>query len=79
MTGTMLGGWSWARALRLVIALLFLAAGIGSGDTFAYVAAGILGVQAVLNVGCCGTHCSSPLPARDRESALDGMEYEEVG
>jgi len=71
--------WTLVRVIRLVLACAFLAAGIANGDTIAFVAAAILGVQAIFNVGCAGNSCAA---AQIENRAVSGADkkiiYEEV-
>jgi hypothetical protein len=55
-------GWTGMRLFRLVLAGFFLAAGISNGEPVALFAAGFFGLQAVFNVGCCGSSCAVPGP-----------------
>lgn len=71
--------WTLVRVIRLVLAGAFLAAGIANGDTIAFVAAAVLGVQAVFNVGCAGNSCAPADPERVPLSSMsDNITYEEV-
>lgn len=70
--------WDTARLIRLALAAAFLLAGIASGDAFAYTAAAFLGVQAILNVGCCGSACQ-PVRTDPTASGLkEVVTYDEV-
>ena len=70
--------WGAARWIRLLIAVVFLMAGISSGDTVAYAASFFFTLQAVLNIGCCGSACSTT--RQGDTSATNGTDivYEEV-
>lgn len=70
--------WPAARLLRLVLALLFAAAALREGEPLAGVAAALLGLQVLFNVGCCGAACSSPAVNRKGGQAVDEIHYEEV-
>ncbi|QQR86696.1 MAG: hypothetical protein IPJ76_00290 [Flavobacteriales bacterium] len=73
----LLTGWNGARWLRLVFALVFLAAGLKDHEPMAYIAAVFFGVQAVFNVGCCGIGACAP--ARSSTKADPGnITYERL-
>ena len=55
MKDRILSGWHAQRWLRLVFAAVFLAAGITRQEPVAWFAAVFFGIQAVFNVGCCGS------------------------
>jgi len=75
---TLLHNWNFARGLRLVISLVFLAAGVSKGDTVAYVAAAFFGIQAILNVGCGGMLCAPASTRPEPEVNVTAVTYEEV-
>lgn len=77
MTG-LLTNWNLARVLRLAFALVFLGAAITGGEPIAYVAAGVFGLQAILNVGCCGSACAAPPANRKTGNVVQEVDYEEV-
>jgi len=72
--------WDATRWLRLVLAIIFLIAGISQQEPVAYVAAAFFGVQALFNVGCCGASCASPRTGDPRTTNVETKEviYEEV-
>lgn len=77
MKERLLTGWNGARWLRLVFAVVFLAAGLKDHEPMAYVAAAFFGVQALLNVGCCGI--GSCVPSRTAAKAdIDRVTYERL-
>ncbi|MEZ4738318.1 MAG: hypothetical protein R2818_02940 [Flavobacteriales bacterium] len=55
MKDRILTGWHAQRWLRLVFAVVFLAAGITRQEPVAWFAAIFFGIQAVFDVGCCGS------------------------
>ena len=57
--GTLLSGWGMVRWIRLGLAVALLMAGIASGDTVAYAASALFGLQAMFNFGCCGAACTT--------------------
>ncbi|MBS1547110.1 MAG: hypothetical protein JST38_21915 [Bacteroidetes bacterium] len=72
-----LSGWNFARVLRLVLAVAFLGAAVSTGEWIAGVFGAVLALQAMLNVGCCGSTCTA-LPNRDRREGVEDVHYEEV-
>lgn len=73
----LLTGWNGARWLRLVFAVVFLAAGLKGHEPVAYVAAAFFGVQALFNVGCCGIGTCSPV-RRSAGVDTDNITYERL-
>lgn len=74
----LLRNWTTARVLRLVLAAVFLAAGISEGETLAYIAAAVFGVQAIFNVGCCGASCAAPPANRKAVGVVQEVDHENV-
>lgn len=72
------GPWPFARLLRLGIASAFLWAAIAEGEAIAWAASIFFGLQALLNVGCCGTACATPPVDQPRADAAEHVHYEEV-
>ncbi len=70
--------WNFARALRLVLAGAFLGAAISTGEWIAYVVAAVFGLQAILNIGCCGSSCAAPPVNRKATSLVQDVDYEEL-
>jgi len=79
MKERLLHNWDFARGLRAVLALVFLAAAISNREPVAYAAAAFFGMQAVFNIGCCGAACVSA-PERNAVKAPTSEEitYEEI-
>lgn len=79
MKERLLHNWDFARGLRVVLALVFLAAAIANQEPIAYTAAAFFGMQAVFNIGCCGAACT-PVPERSASSEPAGAKitYEEI-
>jgi len=76
---TLTRNWNLVRVIRLLLAFTFLAAGIAKGDTIAFVAAAVLGVQAIFNLGCAGGSCAAATAESAPLSSLnDSVTYEEV-
>lgn len=78
MMDALLRNWSFTRVLRLVMAGVFLVAALSSGEWIAGAFGGVLALQAILNVGCCGTACAAPPVSRSRDGVVGEVEYEEV-
>jgi hypothetical protein len=76
--GKLLRNWNFARVLRLVLAGAFLGAAVSSGEWIAYVVAAVFGLQAILNVGCCGSACAVPPVNRKAGTLVQDTDYEEV-
>ncbi len=76
--GDLLRNWNLARVLRLVLAGAFLGAAVSSGEWVAYVVAAVFGLQAILNVGCCGASCAAPSVNRKAGNIVQETDYEEV-
>lgn len=70
--------WHWTRWLRLGLAIAFLAQGLVSGEGVAWAAGVLLGLQAVLNVGCCtiGRACDVQRPQRTERK--DDVTWQEI-
>ncbi len=78
MMERLLTNWDAMRWLRLVIAMLFLFAGISRSDPFAYAAALFFGFQALWNVGCCGAACAPTQNSTDLKDEVRDVSFEEV-
>lgn len=74
----LLRNWNFARVLRLVLAGAFLGAAVSSGEWVAYVVAVVFGLQAIFNVGCCGSACAAPPVNREAVNVVQEVDYEEV-
>ncbi|MBK8340110.1 MAG: hypothetical protein IPK99_09040 [Flavobacteriales bacterium] len=60
MRKRLLTDWHAMRWMRLAFAIVFVFAGIAQHEPVAYSAAAFFGIQALLNVGCCGAACATP-------------------
>ena len=74
----LLSNWNFARLLRLVLAGAFLGAAVSSGEWVAYVVAAVFGLQAILNVGCCGTSCAATPADPKTGNIVQEVDYEEL-
>ncbi len=72
------GPWGVARLLRLGLAVVFLWQGFAQGEAIAWFAGLFFGVQAVFNLGCCGTACVAPPANRSADSVVEEVHYEEI-
>lgn len=77
MKERLLTGWNGARWLRLAFALVFLAAGLKDHEPMAYAAAAFFGVQALLNIGCCGIGSCAPVRTATKADT-DHITYERL-
>lgn len=79
MKQRLLTGWGGMRLLRAAFAIMFLFAAITRHEPVAWFAAAFFGLQAVLNIGCCGVQGCQPVrsarPAPELESPVT---YEEI-
>lgn len=79
MVDRLLHDWHATRWMQLVAALMFLFAGLSRNDGVALFASAFFGIQAILNVGCCGTAGCAP---RTGTMATGGtpkdIRYEEI-
>jgi hypothetical protein len=75
----MMYNWDFMRLLRAGLAVWAIWQAFGTGEWILLLPGGILGLQAIFNVGCCGSAgCAAP-PARNQtESGTEGVVYEEV-
>lgn len=60
ITTRLLTGWHFTRWVQLAAAIFFLWTGVQRGEGIAYFAAAFFGLQAMLNVGCCGAGGCAP-------------------
>jgi hypothetical protein len=61
--------WNWMRSLRAFVAIAFVAQGIHSNDGMAYAIGAFFGLQALLNVGCCGSgECATKEPRNSAQN-----------
>lgn len=74
----LLRNWGTARLLRLGLAGAFIAAGIAGKEPMAWFLGALFGLQAMLNIGCCGATCVPPETNRKATSDVRDVHYEEV-
>ncbi len=73
-----LHNWPISRVLRLLLAAAFLMAAVKDGGAWAWLLGVVLGLQALLNVGCGSTACCFPLSNRKSDLGVEEITYEEV-
>ena len=81
MRTRVLTDWHMMRWMRLAFAVVFLIAGIAQHEPVAYAAAAFFGIQAILNVGCCGAACAPPRNKVEQGTsspAAADVSYEEI-
>lgn len=75
----LLHGWNSMRLLRAAFAMIFLFAAISRDEPVAWFAAAFFGLQAVLNIGCCGVEsCQAVRKGRTAPVLPDTITYEEI-
>ena len=71
--------WDAMRILRAALAVLFLGSAIQRPEPIAWFAAAFFGLQALLNIGCCGMGaCQIERPARKGTAVDAPVHYEEI-
>ncbi len=75
----LLHGWSFMRALRLVLGIIAITQAIMSFEILIGLAGVILLSQAVFNIGCCGTAgCNTTSYRENKSSKGELINYEEI-
>ena len=76
----LLKGWNWVRVFRLVVGIAALVQGILYHNNVLWMMGGLLLVQAVFNMGCCGVGgCAIPAKSQSKnQESTKPIEYEEV-
>ena len=74
---TLFSNWHFTRIFRAGIAVFALSEAWRTGDSLLLGMGGILALQALFNVGCCGVG-GCAVPAKDAKSGSDSVTYEEV-
>ena len=76
----LLKGWNWVRVFRLVVGTAALVQGILYHNNILWMMGGLLLVQAVFNMGCCGIGgCAVPAKSQSKnQESIKPIEYEEV-
>ncbi len=70
-------GWSWVRAVRLLLGVFAFVEALHLQNPVLGALAGIIFIQGLLGIGCCGTTCAPQPPARATKEAKD-IEFEEI-
>ncbi len=76
----LLKGWNWIRIFRLVVGTAALVQGILYHNNVLGMMGGLLLVQAVFNMGCCGVGgCAVPSKSQAKnQEPIKSIDYEEV-
>jgi Kef-type K+ transport system membrane component KefB len=73
---TILYGWNFMRALRLILGVAVIVQGVVAKDTVSIVLGVLVGGMALANIGCCGTSGCAINPRTDNQTQT--IEYEEL-
>ena len=75
----MLFNWNFMRLLRAGLAAWAIWQAFATGELIFLLPGGILGLQAIFNIGCCGSAgCYAPPANGQPEGANEVVAYEEV-
>lgn len=74
----LLKGWNWIRVFRLVVGTAALVQGILYHNNVLWMMGGLLLVQAVFNMGCCGVGGCAVTPSAKKQDVTKTVDYEEV-
>lgn len=69
--------WDVPRVIRAALAIVFLVAGLVEHEPMALALSAVLGLQAVLNVGCCGSACARTGGTVNKSANTD-ITFEEI-
>ena len=69
---------NWNRSKRFVLGRSGLAQGIAAQNNVLMVIGGLLLVQGLFNVGCCGTSCAPAARPSSTPASVEEVQYEEV-
>jgi hypothetical protein len=69
-------GWSWVRVARMLIGVAAFVEAVRLHNTVLGALSGIIFIQGLLGIGCCGTTCAPQPPAYREE--LKETEFEEI-
>ncbi|MBK6640656.1 MAG: hypothetical protein KBH11_01160 [Bacteroidia bacterium] len=74
----LISNWNLMRVVRFIIGIIILIEGINSRQWIPGIVGGIFLIQAILNVGCCGSEgCNVPESKVDPDKT-ETVRYEEV-
>lgn len=76
-TATLFSNWHFTRIFRAGIAIFAFSEAWRTGDSLLLGMGGILALQALFNVGCCGVG-GCAVPAREDKAGSDSVTFEEV-
>jgi hypothetical protein len=72
------GPWTLQRIIRLILGGVILIQGLVRGEETFLLAGGVIGLMAILNIGCCGAGGCSIKPGGKLEIKSKEKLYEEV-
>lgn len=76
---TVLSNWNFMRMLRLGIGLWFVYSAVADHQPLLGVMGGLFALQAVMNIGCCGSAgCAAPNTRQHPSNIVEETHYEEV-
>ena len=70
--------WNLMRLIRLIGGIYFCVGGVMKGDIISGVLGGILLIQAVYNLGCCGVNGCNTNINQKGENKITDVEFEEI-
>lgn len=70
-------GWSWIRAARLLIGVFALVEAYRMHNNMLGMLAGIIFIQGLLGIGCCGTTCA-PRRVAGKKDEKEEIQFEEI-
>lgn len=74
----LVSGWNLMRIIRLLLGIFILAEGISSQQWIPGIIGGIFLMQALLNVGCCGTNSCNVADSKVDPNKSETIQYEEI-
>ncbi|MFM7400532.1 MAG: hypothetical protein ACKO4W_06475 [Bacteroidota bacterium] len=77
ITATLSSNWHFTRIFRAGIAVFAFSEAWRTGDSLLLGMGGILALQALFNVGCCGVG-GCAVPGKGGKAGSDSVTYEEV-
>jgi hypothetical protein len=75
---TLFSGWNLMRSIRLMLGIFILMEGINSQQWIPGIVGGIFLLQALLNVGCCGTNSCNITDSKVDSNKTETIQYEEI-
>jgi hypothetical protein len=71
-------GWNLNRGIRLILGIAILFQYFEQKDFFIAMISGMLILQAVFNVGCCGSGNCAVEPRQTKSQAIEDTTFEEI-